>query len=52
MTCSSLTLTNKCHLIYRVTLVVLDLGLVDSYLLSSPGWWAANVATYCPSRKG
>ena len=35
---------------YRVTLVVSDLGWVDSYLLSSPGRWAANVATYCPTR--
>ena len=26
------------------------LGWVDSDLGSSPGWWAASVATYCPSR--
>ena len=25
-------------------------GWVDLYLWSSPGWWAATVATYCPSR--
>ena len=25
-------------------------GWVDSELGSSPGWWAATVATYCPSR--
>ena len=26
------------------------LGFVDLDLGSSPGWWAATVATYCPSR--
>ena len=26
------------------------LGWVDLDLVSSPGWWAASVATYCPSR--
>ena len=26
------------------------LGWVDLDLESSPGWWAASVATYCPSR--
>ena len=26
------------------------LGWVDLDLGSSPGWWAATVATYCPSR--
>ena len=26
------------------------LGWVDLDLGSSPGWWAASVATYCPSR--
>ena len=26
------------------------LGFVDLYLRSSPGWWAATVATYCPRR--
>ena len=35
---------------YRVTVVVTHLGWVDSDLGSSPGWWAASVATYCPSR--
>ena len=25
-------------------------GFVDLDLGSSPGWWAATVATYCPSR--
>ena len=35
---------------YRVTLVVAYLGWVDLDLGSSPGWWAATVATYCPSR--
>ena len=28
----------------------LQLGWVDLDLGSSPGWWAASVATYCPSR--
>ena len=28
------------------------LGFVDLDLGSSPGWWAATVATYCPSRPG
>ena len=27
-----------------------DLGWVDFDLGSFPGWWAATVATYCPSR--
>ena len=35
---------------YRVGLVVWQLGWVDLDLRSSPGWWAATVATYCPSR--
>ena len=35
---------------YRVTKVVADLGLVDLDLGSSPGSWAATVATYCPSQ--
>ena len=35
---------------YRVGLVVWQLGSVDLDLGSSPGWWAATVATYCPSR--
>ena len=39
----------------RMTLVQGDsgglrLGWVDLDLGSSPGWWAATVATYCPSR--
>ena len=29
-----------------------SLGFEDEYLGSSPGWWAATVATYCPSRAG
>ena len=29
-----------------------SLGFEDEYLGSSPGWWAATVATYCPSRSG
>ena len=28
----------------------LSVGWVDLDLGSSPGWWAATVATYCPSR--
>ena len=37
---------------YRGTLVVEYLlpSFVDLDLGSSPGWWAATVATYCPSR--
>ena len=35
---------------YRVGLVVWQLGWVDLDLGSSPGWWAATVATYFPSR--
>ena len=35
---------------YRASHVLGDLGWVDLDLGSSPGWWAANVATYCPSR--
>ena len=35
---------------YIVTLVVEYLGWVDLDLGSSIGWWAATVATYCPSR--
>ena len=29
-----------------------SLGFVAENLGSSPGWWAATVATYCPSRPG
>ena len=29
-----------------------SLGFEDDDLGSSPGWWAATVATYCPSRPG
>ena len=29
-----------------------SLGFEDDDLESSPGWWAATVATYCPSRPG
>ena len=35
---------------YRVSHHVLDLGWVDLDLGSSPGWWAAIVASYGPSR--
>ena len=35
---------------YRVSHALVDLGWVDLDLGSSPGWWAATVATYCPSR--
>ena len=31
-------------------LVVSELGWVDFDLRCSLGWWAASVATYCPSR--
>ena len=40
----------KSLILYRVTLVVEYLGWVDLDFGSSPGWWAANVATYGPSR--
>ena len=33
-----------------MTLVVEYLGWVDLDLGSSHGWWAATLATYCPSR--
>ena len=36
--------------IYRASHVLVVLGWVDLDLGSSPGWWAATVATYCPSR--
>ena len=36
--------------LYRVDHHVSDLGWVDLDLGSSPGWWAAIVASYCPSR--
>ena len=42
--------TSNHRSIYRVGLVVWQLGWVDLDLGSSPGWWAATVATYCPSR--
>ena len=35
---------------YRASHVLVDMGWVDLNLGSSPGWWAATVATYCPSR--
>ena len=38
--------------LYRVRQVVVHLASVDKNLGSSPGWWAATVATYCPSRLG
>ena len=34
---------------YRVTMVVVHLGWVDSDLGSSPGWWAVTAATCCPT---
>ena len=37
-------------LLYRASHVLEDLGWVDLDLGSSPGWWAATVATYLPSR--
>ena len=41
----------KCQqLQYRAFHFLVDLGWVDLDLGSSPGWWAATVATYCPSR--
>ena len=42
----------KFTIVYRVGLMVWQLGWVDLDLGSSPGWWAAIVATYCPSRPG
>ena len=33
-------------------LSTLSHGFEDENLGSSPGWWAATVATYCPSRPG
>ena len=36
--------------LYRASHVLQDLGWIDLDLGSSPGWWAATVATYCPSR--
>ena len=38
------------QVIYRVSLVVWQLGWVDLDLDNSPGWMAAIVATYCQSR--
>ena len=35
---------------YRASHVLVDLGWIDLDLGSSPGWWAASVATYCPRR--
>ena len=29
-----------------------SLGFEDEYLASPPAWWAATVATYCPSSLG
>ena len=46
-------LTSKLRLgvnIHRVAHLLANLGWVDFDLGSSPGWWAATVATYCPSR--
>ena len=35
---------------YRASHVLVDLGWVELDLGSSPGWWAATVATYCLNR--
>ena len=35
---------------YRASHVLVDLGWIDLDLGKSPNWWAATVATYCPSR--
>ena len=37
-------------ILYRVGHLLADLGWVDLDLGSSPGWWAATVAIYCPGR--
>ena len=37
---------------YRVTHLLANLGWVDFDLGCSLGWWAATVATYCPSKPG
>ena len=34
----------------RLAHLLANLGWVDFDLGSSPGWWAATVATYCPSK--
>ena len=39
----------KIDLLYRVTLVVWDMGWLDSDLPKSIRCWAATVATYSPS---
>ena len=57
-TCSSLIIVERwdyCRgarerkrlFLYRVILVVLELGWVDLDLRCSPGWWAVTAATYC-----
>ena len=38
------------YITYRASHVLVDLGWVDLDLRSSPGWWAAIVASNCPSR--
>ena len=35
---------------YRLIHTVCYMGWVDLDLESSPGWWAATVDAYCPSR--
>ena len=35
---------------YRIRHLPGYLGWVDLDLVSSPSWWAATAATYCPSR--
>ena len=42
--------SSACWTLYRASHVLVDLAWVDLDLGSSPGWWAATVATYCPSR--
>ena len=41
---------NQTTIGYRVGHLLADLGWVDLDLVSSPGWWAATVAIYCPGR--
>ena len=36
--------------LYRVAIPVVHLGWVHFNFGSSPGWWAATAAFYCPSR--
>ena len=45
-----LACVNLGYWLYRASHVLVDLRWVDLDLASSPCWWAATVATYCPSR--